>query len=183
MFHRERKVGIDLSLTNLVATTNGKRRKRPVVVSIIRSNTFHHRCSIVSPMKLSSTNRRPRTTIPRRCKRAIFSSLNATVFATRKTNPKLIEEEFTRVSLLLLFSFFLFFFSFRGNSRYRCTFLPVPTRGDNRQPSENPFHPRKLIMTDVLLPPVFYPRERARSNVSALWKPREAFTHWYHPFG
>lgn len=118
-----------------------------------------------------------------RCKRAIFSSLNATVFATRKTNPKLIEEEFTRVSLLLLFSFFLFFFSFRENSRYRCTFLPVPTRGDNRQPSENPFHPRKLIMTDVLLPPVFYPRERARSNVSALWKPREAFTHWYHPFG
>ena len=141
-------------------------------------------------MKLSSTNRRPRTTIPPRCrcKRAIFRrSLDATVFATRKnTNPKLIEEEFTRVSLLLPFSFFLFFFlffSFHGNSRYRCTLPPVPTRGDNRQPSENPFHPRKLIMTDVLLPPVFYPRERARSNVSALWKPREAFTHRYHPFG
>lgn len=181
MFHRERKVGIDLSLTNLVATTNGKRRKRPVVVSIIRSNTFHHRCSISNEAVIHESTATNNNT--RRCKRAIFSSLNATVFATRKTNPKLIEEEFTRVSLLLLFSFFLFFFSFRGNSRYRCTFLPVPTRGDNRQPSENPFHPRKLIMTDVLLPPVFYPRERARSNVSALWKPREAFTHWYHPFG
>lgn len=141
-------------------------------------------------MKLSSTNRRPRTTIlPRcRCKRAIFRrSLDATVFATRKnTNPKLIEEEFTRVSLLLPFSFFLFFFFFSHSMEtlaIDARFYAVPTRGDNRQPSENPFHPRKLIMTDVLLPPVFYPRERARSNVSALWKPREAFTHRYHPFG
>lgn len=50
--HRERKVGIDPSLTNLVATTNGKRRKRPVVVLVLFVR-IHSTIGVVSSLQWS----------------------------------------------------------------------------------------------------------------------------------